>query len=143
MSVIVNDKGFRDDAWSGGFLAWDDTELSRWERASGYAIDLPNTANAEDVVPFFEDVAMIRIAFPSFADGRGFSIAKHLRLLGYTGRLRAYGHLIADQYTMARRSGFDEVEISKDMAKRQTEDQWLNRADWTEHSYLNRLKKTA
>ena len=143
MSVIVNDKGFRKDAWGGGFLAWDDTVLSDWEHAAGYAIDMPNTANPEDLQPFFEDAAMIRIAFPSSHDGRGFSLARHLRLLGYRGRLRANGHILSDQYAMARRCGFDEVEISDEMAARQPEDQWLFRADWRAHNYQARLRQPA
>lgn len=143
MSVIVNDKGFRTDAWGGGFLAWDDTVLSDWDHTAGYAIDMPNTANPADLRPFFEDAAMIRIAFPSSADGRGFSLARHLRLLGYRGRLRANGHILADQYAMARRCGFDEVEISDELAARQPQDQWMFRADWTAHDYQSRLRQSA
>jgi hypothetical protein len=41
---------------------------------------------------------------------------------------------------MARRSGFDEVEISDDLAARQPEDQWLFRADWQGHDYQSRLR---
>jgi uncharacterized protein (DUF934 family) len=83
---------------------------------------------------------MIRVAFPSFADGRGFTIARQLRLMGYRGRLRAAGHVIADQYAMARRAGFDEVEISDDLAARQPEDQWRFRARWRDHDYQARLR---
>ena len=83
---------------------------------------------------------MIRVDFPSFADGRGFTIARVLRLMGYDGRLRARGHVIADQYAMARRSGFDEVEIDDDLAARQPEDQWLARADWHKGDYQARLR---
>jgi uncharacterized protein (DUF934 family) len=82
---------------------------------------------------------MIRIHFPSFADGRGFTLARQLRQMGYTGRLRAYGHVLADQYAMARRSGFDEVAIDDDLAARQPEDQWLARANWQAHDYQARL----
>ena len=89
------------------------------------------------------DVPLIRIDFPSFADGRGFTLAAELRRRGYRGRLRAKGHVIADQYAMARRSGFDEVEISADLATRQPEDQWLARANWRAHSYQNRLRGAA
>jgi uncharacterized protein (DUF934 family) len=60
--------------------------------------------------------------------------------LGYTGRLRAKGHVLADQYAMARRSGFDEVEISADLAARQPQDQWLARANWQAHDYQSRLR---
>ena len=60
--------------------------------------------------------------------------------MGYRGRLRAAGHVIADQYAMARRAGFDEVEISDDLAARQPEDQWRFRADWQDHDYQARLR---
>lgn len=58
-------------------------------------------------------VKSISIRFPSFSDGRGFSIARALRRRGFAGRLEAKGALIADQYALARRVGFDEVEIRK------------------------------
>ncbi|MBT26399.1 MAG: oxidoreductase [Rhodobacteraceae bacterium] len=83
---------------------------------------------------------MIRVDFPSFADGRGFTIARRLRLMGYTGRLRAKGHVISDQYAMARRAGFDEVEISDDLAARQPAEEWLFRADWQSHDYQSRVR---
>ena len=41
---------------------------------------------------------------------------------------------------MARRAGFDEVEISDDLATRQPEDQWLARANWQAHDYQARLR---
>jgi uncharacterized protein (DUF934 family) len=80
------------------------------------------------------------VDFPSFADGRGFTIAAILRRMGYAGRLRAKGHVIADQYAMARRSGFDEVEIDAGLAERQPENQWLARANWQTHNYQARLR---
>ena len=142
MSVIVTDKGFQQDDWDDGFQPWDGTALSNQDRSPGYAIDMPNTANPDDLKPFFNEAAMIRIAFPSSADGRGFTLARHLRLIGFTGRLRAAGHVLADQYTMARRSGFDEIEISDDLAARQPEDQWLFRSDWQEHDYRAKLQQS-
>ena len=83
---------------------------------------------------------MIRIDFPSSADGRGFTLAAMLRRAGYKGRLRAKGHVLTDQYAMARRSGFDEVEIDDALAARQPEAQWLFRADWENHNYQARLR---
>jgi uncharacterized protein (DUF934 family) len=50
------------------------------------------------------------------------------------------GHVLADQYGMARRVGFDEVEIDEGLAQRQPEDQWLARANWREHFYQGRLR---
>ena len=65
---------------------------------------------------------------------------RRLRLMGFTGRLRARGHVIADQYAMARRAGFDEVEISAELAARQPEDQWRARADWQAHDHRESLR---
>jgi hypothetical protein len=42
---------------------------------------------------------------------------------------------------MARRSGFDEIEISPELASRQPEEQWLFRAnEWQEYDYQARLR---
>lgn len=121
MSVIVKD---------GGFAAEDFT---------GEWVDLASDTDPSALTQFAGCDA-IRVDFPSFADGRGFTLAKLLRLAGFTGRLRAKGHVISDQYAMARRSGFDEVEISDDLAARQGEAQWLRRADWSAHDYQSRLR---
>ena len=134
MSVIVTDSGFAADDFDGDFVALDEVALEVPE-----AVDVPSDA-APDSVRTVMQAPMIRIAFPSFSDGRGFTLAAILRRAGYQGRLRAHGHVIADQYAMARRSGFDEVEISDDLAARQPEDQWLARADWRAHDYQARMR---
>jgi uncharacterized protein (DUF934 family) len=82
---------------------------------------------------------LIGIDFPSFADGRGFTLARRLRELGYQGKLRATGRLIADQYAMARRVGFDEVQVAADIAARQPQEQWLSRADWKAWDHREKL----
>lgn len=103
-------------------------------------LDLPNDADAEALAEAVQTQATIRIAFPSFADGRGFTLARRLRQMGFAGPLRAKGHVLADQYAMARRSGFDEVEIDRALAARQPEDQWLARANWQDHDHRSRLR---
>ena len=123
MSVIVTDTGFGPDSWT----------------APG-SLDLPSDTDPASMVGKLPTLRAIRIDFPSFADGRGFTIARQLRLMGFTGRLRARGHVLADQYAMARRAGFDEVEIDADIAARQPESQWLARADWQRHDYQSRLR---
>ncbi len=128
MTVIVTDAGFAADDWTGGFE----------DRAD--VADLASDADLAGIQNRFNELALIRVAFPSFADGRGFGIARRLRDMGYTGRLRAQGHVIADQYAMARRCGFDEVEISSELAARQPEDQWKFRANWQAHDYQSRLR---
>ena len=136
--ILVHDTGFQDDDWHGEFIRWRG-EDDRSALPHGAALDVENTAQAEDIVPLFGRIALIRIAFPSHMDGRGFSLARHLRLLDYGGRLRASGRFLADQYAMTRRSGFDEVEIDPALAERQPEEQWLFRADWQTHDYQERL----
>jgi uncharacterized protein (DUF934 family) len=135
MSVIVNDSGFAADDFAGGFVGLQDGVAND----CGYGIDLASDTSPAALAGL-TNAPMIRIDFPSFADGRGFTLAQLLRRAGYKGRLRAKGHIIADQYAMARRSGFDEVEISDDLAARQPEDQWLARADWQNHHYQARLR---
>lgn len=125
MSTIVTDKGFTLDDWSVGYEGADTLELA---------------SDTDPVGLDFEGVTMIRVDFPSFADGRGFTIARQLRLRGYTGRLRAKGHVIADQYAMARRAGFDEVEIDATLAARQPEADWRARANWQTGDYQARLR---
>lgn len=120
---IVTDTGFGPDSFTGSVL------------------DL--ASDTDPATLGTPDVAMIRIAFPGFSDGRGFTLARLLRLRGYRGRLRAQGHVIADQYAMARRAGFDEIEIDEALAQRQPEAQWLARADWRAHDYQARLRGSA
>ncbi|MEM9715160.1 MAG: DUF934 domain-containing protein [Pseudomonadota bacterium] len=140
MTVIVTDNGFEADDWTDGFVRWEDVNAAPSENA---ALDLPNTVFLADIETQVRDFPMIRIAFPSSADGRGFTLAAQLRQTGYTGRLRAVGHVLADQYAMARRSGFDEVEIDDTLAARQPEEQWVFRANWTAHDYQSKLRATA
>jgi uncharacterized protein (DUF934 family) len=87
-------------------------------------IHIPNTTLPSSLTPHFMHLTLISIDFPSFADGRGFSIARAIRNAGFAGELRAYGPLIADQYAYALSCGFDTIEIPDDLAARQPEAQW-------------------
>ena len=138
MSILVTDTGFQPDDWTHEVTPL--AELAANDAGPVVAVDLDSDAAPEDLCGRLNDIDLIRVDFPSFADGRGFTIARRLRLMGYQGRLRARGHVISDQYAMARRSGFDEVEIDDDLAKRQPEDQWLRRADWAAHDYQSRVR---
>lgn len=60
-----------------------------------------------------EGLAIVAVAFPKFTDGRGYSSARLLRdRLGYTGELRAVGHVLPDQVFYMRRVGFDALELA-------------------------------
>jgi phosphoadenosine phosphosulfate reductase len=55
----------------------------------------------------------VAIRFPAFGDGRGISLAVLLRERhGFTGEIRAVGHLIPDLAQFLLRSGFDTAEIA-------------------------------
>ena len=139
MSVIVTDEGFAPDTWTRGFTALADLPAND----TPCCIDVPSDADPSLLSNRLSEIDMIRVDFPSSADGRGFTIARRLRLMGFEGHLRARGHVIADQYAMARRSGFNEVEISDELAARQPQEQWLFRANWQAHDYQSRLRAKA
>lgn len=88
-------------------------------------VEIGNTVKPEALLPHLDRLALVAIAFPSFADGRGFSLARALRNAGYAGTLRAVGPLIADQFAYALACGFDEVELPEAVAARQPVSQWL------------------
>ncbi len=87
------------------------------------------------IEPYFGAVELISVAFPSFSDGRGFSLAKRLRRAGFEGTLRASGPLIADQFAEALACGFDEVKLPSEMAERQPLDQWMKAKDIVRDHY--------
>lgn len=134
MNVIVTDTGFSAAIPVDGIV-----NLAEIAHHSG-AVDLGPADDPDLLEPFLANLSLIRVAFPAFSDGRGFTIGRRLRTMGYTGKLRALGHVLADQYAMARRVGFDEVEITEEMAARQPQDQWQFRADWRAHDYQSRLR---
>ncbi len=134
MSVIVRDDGFHADDWAGSFAP----VPAEGPLPAGLEIGPADDPTA--LAGRFDGVAIVRIVFPKFSDGRGFTLARRLRAAGFRGRLRAAGHVIADQYAMARRVGFDEVEIAADLAARQPWPMWAARADWRAHDYRSRLR---
>lgn len=133
MSVIVTDTGFAPAAPV--------SSVTLADIASHQGVlDLAHTDDPAMVEPHLAGLTLIRISFPAFSDGRAFTVGRRLRMLGYKGELRATGPVIADQYAMARRVGFDSVEIPDDLAARQPADQWQFRADWQAHHYQARLR---
>ncbi len=133
--MLLDRNGARLDSWSRAetpppgmprIMDWD-IFLSRLRNdptRTPPGIELPNTVDPQAVQPHFGEVALIAIRFPAFADGRGFTLARHLRRLGFTGTLRAAGPLIPDQFAYALACGFDEVELPAASAARQPPAQW-------------------
>lgn len=132
MTVIVTDAGFAPGTQAEVVSLADLTDQTE--------VDLSNTDDPAALAGHLDRLRLIRVAFPAFNDGRAFTIARRLREMGYTGQLLAKGPVIADQYAMLRRVGFDGAEIPEDLATRQPADQWQFRADWQAHHYQARLR---
>ncbi len=111
---IVTEAGFApDDApdWAGA-------------DAPGACVLLQPGENPRRLAPHLGRIALIGVTASGFADGRAFSTARVLRSLGYRGRLRVVGPIIADQWPLARAVGFDEAAIPEALAARQPEAHW-------------------
>ena len=134
MSVLITDTGFHPLP-----EAPEPVPFADREHHTGSVV-LASTDDPAELVPYFGRLTLVHVDFPAFSDGRGFTIGRRLRMLGYTGHLRAQGHVLPDQYAMARRVGFDDVEISDDLATRLKEADWKARADWQSNHYQERLR---
>lgn len=85
-----------------GFFAINNIEA----KALGVRIT-PDT-KVEDLAARLDQIALIEVEFPSFADGRGYSQARILREhMGFQGELRAVGDVLIDQLRFFKRCGFD------------------------------------
>lgn len=125
MSVLVTEAGFTPDDWAEGRVLpfdffWSGQDLPEEE----LAVEFPNDRDPDDLAPWLHRLALIRVAFPAMGDGRGFSIARRLRAMGYAGRLRAAGPLIPDQFRAALRVGYEEVELPDGLVERQGAEFW-------------------
>jgi uncharacterized protein (DUF934 family) len=132
---LLDRKGWKPETWvraeggipdSGASLIVPFSELAAHINRNGtLGTEIANTVRANELEPYLDRLSLITIQFPSFSDGRGFSIAKSLRNAGYRGILRAVGPLIADQFAYALACGFDEVELPPEVAHRQPVEIWL------------------
>jgi uncharacterized protein (DUF934 family) len=124
-NVVVTPQGFTPEDWAEGRILPLDLLLAAEAPPEGaMAVDFPNDRDPGELAPWLDRLELIRVCFPAMGDGRGYSVAERLRAMGYAGRLRAAGPLIADQFAAARGVGFDEVEIPRAVAERQPEERW-------------------
>ena len=69
---------------------------------------LASDQRAEELQHDLAKFSVIAVDFPRFGDGRGYSLAYHLRTrLNYHGELRAIGDVLRDQLFYMQRVGFD------------------------------------
>ncbi len=83
-------------------------------RSGRNGVLLENTEDPRVLVADFNRLALIAVRFPKFTDGRGYSMARLLRRLGWKGELRAVGDVLRDQLFYMARCGFDAFALRDD-----------------------------
>ncbi len=74
-------------------------------------VALRSEDNPDPIMGDLDRFGLVEVEFPLFKDGRGFSYARLIRHRGgYTGELRAKGHVLPDQLLYLQRCGFDAVD---------------------------------
>lgn len=94
--------------------SWKTNQDALHLRKNPVAILVPSSTEPNDFLPLREhdintlSIAFIAIGFPSYTDGRGFSLAQILRnQYGWRGELRAVGDVLIDTIHYLARCGFD------------------------------------
>jgi uncharacterized protein (DUF934 family) len=84
-------------------------------KRSDIGVWLASDERAEQLKEDATSLPLIAVDFPTFADGRGYSIAMQLRTrLHYTGELRAVGDVLRDQLFYLQRVGFNAFATRED-----------------------------
>ena len=92
---------------------WRDVRDELSSRNAALGLLLAPDSVWDDIVDDLPRFPAIAIAFPKYADGRGFSIARLLRDRdGFRGEIRAVGEYFVDQMPYLRRVGFDAFALS-------------------------------
>jgi len=64
--------------------------------------------------PLLARLDLIAVKFPAFGEGRGYSLARQLRVRGgFRGELRAVGQVFRDHVPFLVRSGFTAIEVAE------------------------------
>ena len=93
------------------FERWQAERDSFAGRNAALGVRVKSGTLAPAIAPDLDRFALVAVEFPKFRDGRGFSTARELReRYGFTGEIRAVGHVIPDQYRFLVRTGFTSVE---------------------------------
>src|SRR6185295_8053204 len=94
--------------------------LERWKRDrttlvarnAPIGVRLKSDQQPSEIAGDLDRVGVVALEFPVFKDGRPFSYARILRdRYGYKGEVRAFGHILRDQYLFLDRCGVDAVEV--------------------------------
>lgn len=87
-------------------------EASLVGRNAPLGVIAPPGIDPQKLAPFLDRLALVVVQLPKFKDGRAFTLARTLReRYGYTGEIRATGHILPDQYQLLLRCGVTSVAI--------------------------------
>ncbi len=100
--------------WIVPLAIWTEQRAQLSQRSGRNGVLLENTEDPSVLANDFDQLALIAVRFPKFTDGRGYSIARLLRRLGWKGELRAVGDVLRDQLFYMTRCGFDAFALRDD-----------------------------
>lgn len=125
--ALIKDGAFSNDvfvAWTGDEAltagsaividrdTWNEHRAALVSHDGEIALAIGNDVDVRELDDSLAHLSAIFVDFPTFADGRGFSQARQLReALGFTGEIRARGHIIRDQYLFLHRCGVNAIEV--------------------------------
>lgn len=127
---VIKDQHISENTWT--FVADDQpllaagditVSLARWnqeqaqlqQHSGKVGIRLTPGDRLETLSGASQNIALVELNFPSFGDGRLFSLARLLRSQhGYQGEIRATGNYLADQVFYLHRVGVDAFELAED-----------------------------
>ena len=107
----------KDQQLSCSHAATPEMRFTDWVSGGSDAGDAVLANGADDLPSLLAQagkLSMIAIEFDTFADGRGFSMARMLRRQGYAGEIRAVGDVAMDRIDFMQRVGFNAFELRDD-----------------------------
>lgn len=128
MAVIIKDRRIATDTWqllkagpdgalppvppAGDVIVplalWRGQREALLSRAGRLGVWLDSHEEPDAVAVDLDRIALVAVNFPTFGDGRGYSIARLLReRYGYRGELRAIGEVARDHLFLMAGCGFD------------------------------------
>ena len=96
------------------------------DHAIEHVLHVGDAASRDQIMPLLDQRA-VRLKVDGFSDGRGFTVARQLRLHGFTGVIEVIGDLLPDQLPMAA-AGVDGILIRAEHAERCEEAQWRRKS---------------
>lgn len=93
---------------------WQEHRARLINRVGPLGVRLASAQSPALVADDLDRLDLIALEFPKFTDGRAYSYARLLReRYGFTGEIRAVGHVLRDQIAFMLRCGFDALQVDE------------------------------